>query len=394
MRIGNTIYMDYNSTTPVDSRVLEKMLPFFEGAFANPHSTDHALGWAAMSAVQDSAAQVARLLDVDPDEIIFTSGATEANNLALLGLEHSANTQVRHGVLMGATDHKSTLSVGRVLVQHGLTMDLVRINADGQIDLEDLQQKLHPGVLVLSMGLVNSEIGSIQNLSEIAALAHRQGVLVHCDAAQAPCAMNMASVARWADMISLSAHKIYGPKGIGALYVRRDIQSLIQPLIHGGGQQHNLRSGTLPTALCVGFGAAAELLTDDCAVHERTRVAELRDVFVNELRKLPWRVTFNGGHIARHPGNANVCFAGFVAQDILGAIQPRLAASTGSACVSGTPEPSHVLRAIGITGDEAAASIRFCVGRFTTHDQVLDAAAMLAETLAQLERGHSLTAAE
>jgi cysteine desulfurase len=383
MRIDQTIYLDHHATTPVDRKVLDKMLPFFGEDFANPHSSDHAFGWSAMRAVEDAARQVARLLGIDSDEVVFTSGATEANNLALLGLESSPLARERRGILIGAIDHKSVLATARILAQHGFAIEYVRVDSDGQIDLADLEQKLQHSTLAVSVGLVNSEIGAIQNISAIAELARNRGVLVHCDAAQAPCAMDMNSIADCADLISLSAHKLYGPKGIGALYIRRDVQDLIKPQIHGGGQQRNLRSGTLPVPLCIGFGAAAALLTGAEARDERQRIAALRDLFVDELHRLPWPTFINGG-APRHPGNANVRFSGLAAEDILAATQPYLAASTGSACTSGITEPSHVLRAIGLSADDALSSIRFCIGRFTTTADVIEAVRMIGEAIDKL----------
>jgi cysteine desulfurase len=384
MRIGKTIYLDHHATTPVDSKVLDKMLPFFGDAFANPHSTDHVLGWSMMRAVENAASQVGALLGADADEIIFTSGATEANNLALLGFEHSALSQKRRGILIGAADHKCALAIGRELAHRGFTVEHVRVDAEGLIDLAHLEHKVCDDTLIVSIGLVNSEIGTIQNLPAIAALVHAKGALLHWDAAQAPCALDMAGISDFADLVSLSAHKMYGPKGIGALYVRRDLQDLIKPHVHGGGQQRNMRSGTLPVPLCVGFGAAAALLIGDQGRDERQRVGALRDLLVDELKRLNWTIQINGGP-ARHPGNANIRFYGLTAADILAAVQPHLAASSGSACTSGVEEPSHVLRAIGLNTDEAASSIRFCIGRFTTAADVVEAAQVIGKAVDKLQ---------
>lgn len=385
MRIGNTIYLDHQATTPVDSQVLGKMLPYFSNSFGNPHSAEHALGWASSRAVEDSRAQVAALIRADADEIVFTSGATEANNLALLGLAASAPARQRRHVLIGSMDHKSTLAVGRVLEDRGFVVAHLRVDSDGHFDLEDLLAKINPAVLVVSICLVNSEIGTIQNVSQIHAIAREHGVLLHCDAAQAPCAIDMSRLGDMADLISLSAHKMYGPKGIGALYIRRQLQRFIEPIIHGGGQQSNLRSGTLPTPLCVGFGAAAELIAKSDASEERARIRRQRDLFLGRLFKLPWPITSNGGHgDSRHPGNANVRFAGFSGHDLLGVLQPNLAASTGSACASGIPEPSHVLRAIGLTNEQASASVRFCIGRHTTDVDIHDAVELISGALSQM----------
>ena len=360
------------------------MLPFFNESFGNVNSVDHSLGWAAARATEEAAAQVAELIRCDADEIIFTSGATESNNLALLGLMGSPPASTRRRVLLGSTDHKSALATGRFLKERDFTAGHVRVDSDGFFDLEQLREELQDRVLVVSISLVNSEIGTIQNLREISAIARHHGAFLHCDAAQAPCAINMDGVAERADLVSLSAHKIYGPKGIGALYIGRDIQSLIAPILHGGGQQRNLRSGTLPTPLCVGFGAAAALLIGPEADEERNRIGRLRDLFLRELRRLSWPIALNGSATSRHAGNASVRFDGFPAEDLLASLQPRLAASTASACTSGIAEPSHVLRAIGLTDDQAASSLRFCIGRYTTEADIRDAVALITAGLEQM----------
>jgi cysteine desulfurase len=384
MRIGKTIYLDHQATTPVDPRVLSDMLPYFGESFANPHSSEHAMGWAAARAVEDSVARIARLIGGDADEIIFTSGATESNNLALTGLSKGPLATKRRQVLLSSIDHKSSLAVGRALQETSFVVTLLRVDSHGSLDLDDLRTKINETVLVLSLCAVNSEIGTIQNLSEIQALARHYGVMLHVDAAQAPCGMDVSKLADVAELISLSAHKMYGPKGIGALYVRRDLQRVIQPIIHGGGQQNNLRSGTIPTALCVGFGAAAELLNATNAGEEREHIRQRRDLLLTLLSKLPWSITINGDATYRHPGNVNVQFEGFSGEDILDVLQPRLAASTGSACTLGAPEPSHVLRAIGLTNEQAAASVRFCVGRYTTDADIHEAVELISGALAQV----------
>jgi cysteine desulfurase len=384
MRIGNTIYLDHHATTPVDPRVLAKMAPHFNESFGNANSVDHVLGWAAARVIEEAATQVAGLIRCDADEIIFTSGATEANNLALIGLSGSSLARTRRRVLLGSTDHKSVLATGRFLEERGFIVAQLRVDPEGLFDFEQLREELKDGALVVSISLVNSEIGTIQNLQDISTMARQHGALVHCDAAQAPCAMNMHEVAEQADLVSLSAHKIYGPKGIGALYIRRDIQRLIAPIIHGGGQQRNLRSGTLPTPLCVGFGAAAALLTGPEADKERDRIRRLRDLFLKELGKLSWPISLNGSACSRHPGNANIQFQGSSAEDLLAALQPQLAASTASACTSGILEPSHVLRGIGLSEDQAASSVRFCIGRYTTDTEIRDAVVLISEGLEEM----------
>ena len=370
-----TIYADYQATTPVDTRVFEAMAPYWRELFGNPHSSDHIIGWRSAEAVQRATWSVAALVGADPDEVIFTSGATEANNLALLGLARRASPG-RRRVLVSAIEHKCVLAAaGSLGEREGLTVEIIPVDEGGFVNLSALEAMLDESVLVVSVMAVNNEIGTIQDLPRISALLRGYGVLFHCDAAQAPCAMDLSDLALHADLISLSGHKMYGPQGIGALYVRRDIQGQIEPIIYGGGQQAGLRSGTMPVPLCVGMGAAVDILRTPEAASERLRVARQRDVFVENLRATTPTVAINGPIGAwRHPGNANLRFDGAMAQEILGGLQPRVAASTGAACTSGIPEPSHVLRAIGQSSVQAESSVRFSFGRFTTNLDVEEAA--------------------
>ena len=360
------------------------MLPYFTEAFGNPHSADHAIGWEATRATDLAAGQVGRLIHADADEIVFTSGATEANNLAMLGLSDSALGRKKREVLLSSIDHKSALAVGRILEKRGFAVTLLPVSADGHVDLEYLQRSLNENVLLVSLSLVNSEIGTVQKLEDIAGLLRGHGVLLHCDAAQAPCAIEMSEVTLSADLVSLSAHKMYGPKGIGALFIKRSLQGLFEPIIHGGGQQRNLRSGTLPTPLCVGFGVATEILLQDEAREERERIKNRRDLFVNLLRASGLTIAMNGPESNGHPGNANVRFVGLSGHDLLAALQPKLAASVGSACSSGIPEPSHVLRGIGLSTAEAESSIRFCVGRYTSETDIHEAARLVSNAASAL----------
>ena len=379
---AKTIYADYQATTPVDPRVMAKMTPYWGKSFGNPHSSDHVIGWQADKAVREAASSIAALIGADSDEIIFTSGATEANNLALLGLARRAPAG-RRRILVSAIEHKCVLAAARALsAREGFTVETVPVDGEGLIDLDALERCLDQSVLVLSVMAVNNEVGTIQDIPRIAERLATHDILLHCDAAQAPCAINMSNLAAHADLVSLSGHKMYGPPGIGTLYIRRDLQERIEPLIYGGGQQEGLRSGTVPMPLCVGMGAAAEFLVGREALEERTRVTRQRDSFIRHLQHRHAPVTVNGSAgDRRHPGNANVRFDGFNAQDILGGLQPRLAASTGAACASGIPEPSHVLRALGLTATESDASIRFSFGRFTTDDDIEAAAHLVLEAL-------------
>ena len=384
MTLKNTIYADYQATTPVDPRVFEKMLPYWGESFGNPHSTDHIVGWKAAEAVRESQTSVAELIGADPDEIVFTSGATEANNLALFGLARRAPPS-RRRILVSEIEHKCILAAARALEEReGFTVETIPVDREGFIDLDVLEAVLDGSVLAVSIMAVNNEVGTIQDLPAITALLGRHGAIFHCDAAQAPCAMDVSRLAEYADLISLSGHKIYGPQGIGALYVRRDLQTKIEPLIYGGGQQNGLRSGTVPVPLCVGMAAAAEIVEVE-GFRERPEVAKQRNLFVNLLSDSGFPITINGpAWDRRHPGNANLRFDGFAAQDILGALQPGLAASTGAACTSGIPEPSHVLSAMGLRESEADSSARFSFGRFTSNLEIQDAAILVTKALESL----------
>ncbi len=360
------------------------MAPYFSQHFANPHAADHAEGWLANAAVEEAASKLASAIGADRDEIVFTSGATEANNLAILGLARRASPS-RRRILVSAIEHKCVLSSAQAAEAMGLTVELLPVESQGLIDSEYLKSRLSDDVLLVSVMAVNNEVGTIQDVASISNLARMVGALVHTDAVQAMAA-GPIDVSSWdVDTLSLSAHKIYGPKGIGALYIRRDVQQQIEPLIYGGGQQNGIRSGTLPVPLCVGFSEAASLMADTSAQAERDQLTALRDKFVNEIQARDKSVRLNGpsGGL-RHPGNANLRFPGLDARDLIAALQPRVAASTGSACSTGIPEPSHVLRAIGLTGLEAESSVRFSLGRFTSDSDVSQAVELIVEAVQAL----------
>lgn len=381
MKNTGTIYADYQSTTPLDPRVLERMLPYWGESFGNPHSNDHVVGWKASEAVQESLISVSAMIGADPDEIVFTSGATEANNLALFGLARRA-PESRRRILVSAIEHKCVLAAAKRLEGHeGFSIETIPVNGEGFVDLNVLEKKLDRSVLLASIMAVNNEVGTIQDLAQIANLLARYGVLFHCDAAQAPCAMDTTLLTQHADLISLSGHKMYGPQGVGALYVRRDLHPDVEPLIYGGGQQNNLRSGTVPVPLCVGMSAAAKIVLAE-GLDERRALVSQRNLFVSLLLERGLSVIINGPDWNwRHPGNANLRFNGFDAQDLLGSMQPRLAASTGAACTSGTPESSHVLRAMGLSEQEAESSIRFSFGRFTTMKEIYGTVDLVTKAL-------------
>lgn len=395
MRINGRLYFDHQATTPLDTGVFAEMAPYFGESFGNAHAADNSFGWNAAAAVAAAARQVANMVGADEDEVIFTSGATEANNLSLIGLS-SRNTHTRKKrILVSSIEHKSVLAcIRHIQDRYGYKIENIPVDECGLVDIDELERKLDETVLAVSVMAVNNEIGTVQPYERIGALVARVGAHFHCDAAQGASALDLSNLAQHADLISLSAHKMYGPQGIGALVVRRELQSEIEPITHGGGQQNGLRSGTLPLPLCVGMGAAARLCTGEDAARYHDRMRTLRDQLVDGLRGCWKRIEVNGPHgHARHPGNANIRFTGFAAQDILSVLQPRLAASTGSACTSGFPEPSHVLRAIGLSGEEAESSVRFSIGRNTTAEDINEAVALIVAALNDLNESGAAGAA-
>lgn len=360
------------------------MQPFWTEFHGNPHSSEHSTGWSANKATETSRAKVANLLGVDADEIIFTSGATEANNLAIKGLRTPEQRQSqRTTILVSATEHKCILESAAYAAQtKGCAVREIPVNGKGHVDLDKLRDMLSEDVLLVSVALVNNEIGTIQDLASISALCRDIGAILHSDFAQAPSAVNLQEYADMADMVSLSGHKFGGPMGVGALYVSRELKDRIEPLFHGGGQEGGLRSGTLPLPLCVGLGSAAEFHSSEAGSALRERVAGLRDLFVDKLQSNRDHIGLNGDKLcSRHPGNANLRFEGRDAGEMLQRLQPIVSASTGSACSSGISEPSYVLRAIGLTSDEAQASIRFSFGHTNTSDEVLEAAEAIIAVL-------------
>jgi cysteine desulfurase len=371
------IYMDYQASTPADPRVVEAMQPYWSVMYGNPHSTDHAFGWNADAAIEIARAQVAALIGADADEIIFTSGATEANNLAVLGIARASPPE-RRRIVVSAIEHKCVLAAARAAAEEGFDVVTVPVGAGGIVDPDALAAVVDASVALVSVMAVNNEIGTVQPLREIAAICEAAGAVFHTDAAQALSVIPIDVTTLSADLMSLSAHKAYGPKGMGALYVRRGLRIRPKPIIHGGGQEGGLRSGTLPTPLCVGFGEACRILAEERG-GDAKRIRILRDRFLAELRKGVPGLTVNGDQATRHPGNLNLLFPSIDASLLLQNLHPNVAASTGSACTSGQPEPSHVLRAIGLSSEDANASIRFSVGRFTTEGDVDQAAIYVGE---------------
>lgn len=384
--VNKTIYLDYQGSTPVDPRVIDEMLPLLRDSYGNPHSSDHVFGWLASEIVEQSRQKVSAAVGADPDEIIFTSGATESNNLAVFGAFRKKTGTSRNKILVGATEHKCIIEAAYALARdYGVELELIPVDSTGVVDVDMIASRLKKDdVFLISVMSVNNEVGTIQPIKVIGELTRDRGVLFHTDAAQALTAIDTDVFTDNVDLLSLSAHKIYGPQGIGALYVRRELQNQIEPMLYGGGQQFGLRSGTVPVFLCAGFGAAIEILRRD-AVGEREVLARKRDRLVQGIMEIGFPVRLNGPPLnQRHPGNANLLFPSFSNHDIIAALQPRVAASTGSACTSGTTEPSYVLRAIGLTDEDASSSIRFSIGRFTTDEEIESAIDAIAETLIRL----------
>lgn len=380
------VYMDYHASTPLDPRVLAAMRPHLEGlgAYGNPHAADHGYGWDADAAVVQARTTIAQTIKADIDEIVFTSGATEANNLALLGTVRAAPAE-RRDVIVSAVEHKCVLAAARALGDEGCRVHLAPVDAAGVVDLDALAAQISASTAIVSVMAVNNETGVAQPIAAIGALCREAGVLFHCDAAQA-LAVSQIDVNAWSvDLLSLSAHKSYGPKGIGALYLRREQRHRIRPIMFGGGQEEGFRPGTLPTPLCVGFGAACAILAD-ALMDEPQRLAALRDRLLDSLRAALPNLVVNGTMANRHPGNLNIRVPGIEAELLLAAARPRLAAATGSACTSGIPEPSHVLTAMGLSATEAMESVRLSLGRFTDEGDVDAAVSALAA--AAEEAGH------
>lgn len=375
-----TVYADYQASTPVDPAVADAMHHYNMQSFANPHSADHAAGWQASKEVETATNTISRRLGCDSESIVFTSGATEANNLAIIGAAGRAPSG-RRRILVGAAEHKSVLAAAQKVSRWGVATQTIPVDSNGQVRIDELSALLNDDVLLVSIAAVQNEVGGIAPLEEIERVCHDAGALLHVDAAQALAARDLDITGLGIDLVSLSAHKVYGPKGIGALVVAPEVRDKIEPLIVGGGQQNGLRAGTVPVPLCIGFAKAVELISGATAVDERARVAALRNRFL-ALISVDARVELNGPALPdRHPGNCNVRMSGVSAGDLLGRLQPKLAASTGSACTSGSIEPSHVLRAMGMSDEMAQSSIRFSFGRFSTAEEIDRAAALLLEAL-------------
>jgi cysteine desulfurase len=362
MSLRPSVYLDYSATTPVDERVVQAMLPWLGQRFGNAASTSHAWGWDASEAVEQARTQVADLIHADPREIVWTSGATESDNLAIKGVAQFHGGRGRH-IVTARTEHKAVLDTCHALEQRGFEVTYLDVDAGGLVAPDALAAALRPDTILASIMLVNNEIGVIQDVAALAAVCHRQGVLFHTDAAQATGKIPVDVRALDVDLMSLSAHKTYGPKGIGALYVRRKPRIRLEAQMHGGGHERGLRSGTLPTHQIVGMGASYAL-AGELMETEVPAIRALRDRLWEGLRELP-DVFLNGDPHRRVAHNLNVSVAHVEGEALLMSV-PELALSSGSACTSASLEPSHVLRALGRSDLLAHSSLRMTIGRYTS----------------------------
>ncbi|HEX4859398.1 MAG TPA: IscS subfamily cysteine desulfurase [Usitatibacteraceae bacterium] len=374
------IYLDYSATTPVDPRVAQAMIPYLTENFGNPASRSHSYGWTAEEAVENARAEVARLVNCDPKEIVFTSGATESINLALKGAAHFHQTRGKHLITV-KTEHKATLDTVRELEREGFAATYLEVKDNGLIDLEAFKAALRPDTILASVMLVNNEIGVIQPIAEIGAICREKGILFHVDAAQATGKLPIDLQVLKVDLMSFSAHKTYGPKGIGALFVRRKPRVRLEAQMHGGGHERGFRSGTLATHQIVGMGEAFRIARLEMAA-ECERIRMLRDKLLAGIRDLE-EVYVNGDLEHRVPHNLNVSFNFVEGESLIMGIK-ELAVSSGSACTSASLEPSYVLRALGRNDELAHSSIRFTIGRFTTEKDIEFAIKLLKERIGKL----------
>jgi cysteine desulfurase len=375
------LYFDYSATTPVDPRVAAKMIPYLTEEFGNPASRSHPYGWTADKAVEEARAQVAALVGADPKEIVFTSGATESNNLAIKGAGHFyAGTKGKH-IITVRTEHKAVLDTVREMERQGFEATYLNVKENGLLDLDVLRAAIRADTVLVSVMAVNNEIGVIQDIDAIGKICREKGVIFHVDAAQATGKMPIDLSKLPVDLMSFSAHKTYGPKGIGALYVRRKPRVRLEAQMHGGGHERGMRSGTLATHQIVGMGEAFRIAREEMAT-ENERVRMLRDRLYNGLKDIE-EVHLNGDMDQRVPHNLNVSFNFVEGESLIMAIK-ELAVSSGSACTSASLEPSYVLRALGRSDELAHSSIRFSIGRFTTEEEVDYAIKLLHEKIGKL----------
>jgi cysteine desulfurase len=367
MPIKLPIYLDYQSTTPIDPRVIDVMLKTMQNNFGNPHSRSHFYGWQAEELVEISRNQVAKVINANEKEIFFTSGATESNNIAIKGVANFYKNNQKNHIITLATEHKCVINSCRDLEQEGFNITFLPVQKNGLIDLNQLKQAITKQTSLVSVMAINNEIGVIQPLAEIGKICRENQVFFHTDCAQAFGKIPLDVEAMNIDLMSISGHKIYGPKGIGALFVRRKPRVRIKPLFSGGGQERGIRSGTVPTALAVGLGKASEIAMQEMH-QDLQKITKLSQKLASAINNLTY-VYLNGDSQNRYPGNLNFSFAGIEGESMIMAIKD-LAVSSGSACTSASLEPSYVLYALGVGADLAHTSIRFGLGRFTTEEEI------------------------
>ncbi len=368
MKVSNNIYLDYQATTPLDPRVLEKMIPYFNDRFGNPHSRNHSYGWEAEEATEIAREHVAKIINASPKEIVFTSGATESNNLAIKGIADFYGDKKNH-IITCVTEHKCVLESCRFLNENeNFEVTYLPVRQDGLIDLDALQKSIKQNTLLISIMGVHNEIGVIQPLKEIGNLCRKNNIFFHTDCAQAIGKIKLDVDEMNIDAMSISGHKIYGPKGVGALYVRRKPRVRIKAMMSGGGQERGMRSGTLSPALCVGLGEACRICNDEMD-EENKRLIYLKNRFYEGITSKCKDVYLNGSSEFRIPGNLNISFAYVEGESLMMGIKD-LAVSSGSACTSASLEPSYVLRALGVEEELAHTSLRIGIGRFTTEKEI------------------------
>ncbi len=388
--MSRPIYLDGHATTPVDPEVVDAMLPYFTEHFGNAASKGHRYGGDASRAVEKARAQLARFVGATSREIVFTSGATESDNLALKGVMNAAATRGKRHLITQATEHKAVLDSARRLTRQGFEVTVLDVSSDGRVDPEAVRRAIRQDTALVSVMFVNNELGTVQDLAAIGDITRARGVLLHTDAAQGMGVVPFDVDAMKVDLASFTAHKMYGPKGVGALFIRkRDVHVELIAELDGGGHESGARSGTLAVPNIVGFGASAEV-AGNRAAEEPARIARQRDKIADAILALPG-VTLNGSREHRHPGNLNVCFGDLDGNALLVALAETVALSSGSACSSASVKPSYVLSAIGLSADQAHGSIRFGVGRFTTDeeiDTVIDAVTRTVQAMRDKRAAH------
>ena len=380
MTVKTPVYLDYAATTPVDKRVAEKMIPYLTETFGNPASNSHAFGWEAEEAVEKARADIAALINADPKEIIFTSGATESDNLAIRGAANFYKTKGKHLITV-KTEHKAVLDTMRELERQGFEVTYLGVQENGLIDLEELKAAIRDDTILISVMWVNNEIGVVQDIPAIGEICRERKIIFHVDAAQACGKVPVDVEAAKIDLLSMSGHKVYGPKGIGALYVRRKPRVRLEAQMHGGGHERGFRSGTLPTHQIVGMGEAFRIAKEELE-QDMAHYRKLRDIFLKGIEGIE-EVYINGDLEHRAPNNLNVSFNFVEGESLIMAVK-ELAVSSGSACTSASLEPSYVLRALGRNDELAHSSLRITFGRMTTEEEVQFAAELIKSKIGKL----------